>query len=67
MTLEEKVEILLMKIQQLENHAKKIIERAKIAKTPVIQIGKVSKGKGAIVKKNGSFDKLKDLGWEHFS
>ena len=50
-----------------ENHAKKIIQRAKTTKTPIIQIGKVSKGKGVIVQKNDSFDKLKDLGWKHFS
>ena len=49
-----------------KNHVKKIIQRAKITKTPLIQIGRVSKGNGVFVKKNDSFYKLRDLGWKHF-
>ncbi|MDX1596208.1 MAG: ATP-binding cassette domain-containing protein, partial [Nitrosopumilaceae archaeon] len=49
-----------------KKYGKKIIESAKRTKTPVIQIGKVSRGNSVFVKKNDSFNKLKDLGWKHF-
>lgn len=49
-----------------KNHVKKIIQKAKITKTSLIQIGKVTKGNGVFVKRNERFDKLKDLGWKHF-
>jgi len=35
-------------------------------KTPIIEIGYVTSGKGVQVKKNEETIILKDLGWKHF-
>ncbi|MDX1441021.1 MAG: thiamine-phosphate kinase [Nitrosopumilaceae archaeon] len=43
----------------------KIIEIAKNTKTPIIQIGKVAKGKGVYIQKE-KLEKLPDLGYHHF-
>lgn len=47
-------------------HSTKILKNAREAKTPLIKIGKVVKGRGVFLKKNNSFSKIKDLGWKHF-
>jgi thiamine-monophosphate kinase len=44
----------------------KIIKIAKTTKTPIIEIGKVVKGKGVVFKKDQKIIKLKDLGYRHF-
>jgi len=44
-----------------------IIKRnAKVNKTPIIEIGYVTTGKGVFVENQNSFVRLKDLGWNHF-
>jgi thiamine-monophosphate kinase len=46
---------------------KTIIKRnAELLKTPIIEIGYVTKGKGVFLKKQEKFSSLKDLGWHHF-
>ncbi len=46
---------------------RKIIEKnAKLLKTPIIEIGYVTSGKGVFVEKHDNFVRLKDLGWKHF-
>jgi len=46
---------------------KTVIEKnAKISKTPIIEIGYVSRGKGVFVQKGRKINHLKDLGWHHF-
>ena len=46
---------------------KKIIEKnASILKTPIIQIGHVTSGKGVFVNNTKNYVNLKDLGWKHF-
>ena len=46
---------------------KAIIEKnATSLKTPIIEIGYVTKGKGVFVQKGGKFSSLKDFGWHHF-
>ncbi|MDC1103662.1 thiamine-phosphate kinase [Nitrosopumilus sp.] len=47
-------------------HKKRIIENSKLLKTPIIEIGYVTSGKGAYLKKNEETTILKDLGWKHF-
>ena len=41
-------------------------KNAKKCKTPIIEIGYVTSGKGVFVEKQGSVMSLKDLGWKHF-
>jgi len=43
-----------------------IKKNARLLKTPIIEIGYVTSGKGVFIQKNASFIRLKDLGWKHF-
>ncbi len=43
-----------------------IKKNAILLKTPIIEIGYVTKGKGVFLKKQEKFSSLKDLGWHHF-
>jgi len=46
---------------------KQIIKKnARLLKTPVIEIGYVTLGKGVFVQENNNNIRLKDLGWKHF-
>ena len=47
-------------------YKKIIIKNAKLLKTPIIEIGYVTFGKGVYVESNGRKIMLKDLGWKHF-
>ena len=47
-------------------YKKIIIKNAKILKTPIIEIGYVTLGKGVYLEKNDRITILKDLGWKHF-
>jgi thiamine-monophosphate kinase len=44
----------------------KILSIAKTTKTPIMEIGKVVKGKGVVFKKDQKIINLKDLGYRHF-
>ncbi len=44
----------------------KIIRNAKISRTPIIEIGHVTTGKGVFVESQDGLVHLKDLGWSHF-
>jgi thiamine-monophosphate kinase len=37
-----------------------------MCKTPIIEIGHVTSGKGVFVEKQDRVVRLKDLGWKHF-
>ena len=43
-----------------------IIKNAKLTKTPIIEIGYVSTGKGVFIQKDKKQASLRDLGWHHF-
>jgi thiamine-monophosphate kinase len=43
-----------------------IKKNAKLLKTPIIEIGYVTSGKGVFVQENNNYTRLKDLGWKHF-
>lgn len=43
-----------------------ILKTAAKLKTPVIQIGQVTKGKGVYIKTGEKLSRLKDAGWHHF-
>ncbi len=43
-----------------------IKKNARLLKTPIIEIGFVTSGKGVFVQENNSYVCLKDLGWKHF-
>jgi thiamine-monophosphate kinase len=43
-----------------------ILKNAKILKTPIIEIGYVTLGKGVFVQEKNNYFCLKDLGWKHF-
>jgi len=47
-------------------HRNIIKKNAKMCKTPIIEIGYVTSGKGVFVEKQDSVVRLKDLGWKHF-
>jgi len=49
-----------------QKHKSKIIKIAKSTKTPIIEIGKVLKGKGVVFEKDQKTTKLEDLGYNHF-
>ena len=49
-----------------KKHKSLIKKNASILKTPVIEIGYVTKGKGVFLEKQEKFIPLKDLGWHHF-
>jgi len=43
-----------------------IKKNARLLKTPIIEIGYVTSGKGVFLQENNSYVRLKDLGWKHF-
>ncbi len=43
-----------------------IKKNARLLKTPIIEIGYVTSGKGVFIQKNNNYVRLKDLGWKHF-
>ena len=43
-----------------------IKKNARLLKTPIIEIGYVTLGKGVFVQQNNNYISLKDLGWKHF-
>ena len=47
-------------------YRKNIIKNAKLLKTPVIEIGYVTSGKGVFLKNSNKNTIVKDLGWKHF-
>ena len=47
-------------------HRQIIKKNAKLLKTPIIEIGYVTSGKGVFLQENNSYIRLKDLGWKHF-
>ena len=47
-------------------HRQIIKKNAILLKTPIIEIGYVTSGKGVFVQENNNFIRLKDLGWKHF-
>ncbi|MCH8915504.1 MAG: thiamine-phosphate kinase [Thaumarchaeota archaeon] len=47
-------------------HKQIIKKNAILLKTPIIEIGYVTSGKGVFVQENNSYIRLKDLGWNHF-
>ena len=47
-------------------YKKIIIKSAKLLKTPIIEIGYVTFGKGVYLENQGKKTLLKDLGWKHF-
>ena len=47
-------------------YKKIIIKNAKLLKTPIIEIGYVTFGKGVYLENQGKKTLLKDLGWKHF-
>ncbi len=49
-----------------KKHKLLIKKNASILKTPIIEIGYVTKGKGVFLEKQEKFVPLKDLGWHHF-
>jgi thiamine-monophosphate kinase len=59
----EEYEFVFTTLPKYRNIIKK---NAKILKTPIIEIGYVTSGKGVYVKNGNSFFRLKDLGWKHF-
>ena len=49
-----------------KKHRSLIKKNASLLKTPIIEIGYVTKGKGVFLEKQEKFVPLKDLGWHHF-
>jgi len=49
-----------------QKHKSKVKNIAKTTKTPIIEIGKVVKGKGVVFEKDQKTTKLEDLGYNHF-
>lgn len=47
-------------------YKKIIIKNSKLLKTPIIEIGYVTFGKGVYLENKGKKIRLKDLGWKHF-
>jgi thiamine-monophosphate kinase len=47
-------------------HRQIIKKNAILLKTPIIEIGYVTSGKGVFVQENNNYTRLKDLGWKHF-
>ncbi|MDH3395785.1 MAG: thiamine-phosphate kinase [Nitrosopumilus sp.] len=47
-------------------HRNIIKKNAKFSKTPIIEIGHVTSGKGVFVKKQDNIVRLRDSGWKHF-
>lgn len=44
----------------------KIIKNANLSKTPIVEIGVVTKGSGVFLEKNKKITRLEDRGWRHF-
>jgi len=49
-----------------KKYKSKIIQIAKTTKTPIIEIGFVTKGNGVFIEKDKKSVRLEDLGWHHF-
>ena len=49
-----------------KKNKKHIFKNAKVTKTPIIEIGYVSEGKGVFIQGDKKEIPLKDLGWHHF-
>ena len=47
-------------------HKAVILKNAKLLRTPIIEIGHVTTGKGVVLQKNNKTILLKDKGWKHF-
>ncbi len=47
-------------------HKQIIKKNARLLKTPIIEIGYVTSGKGVFIQENNRYTLLKDLGWKHF-
>jgi len=47
-------------------YRKTVTKNASLLKTPILEIGYVTSGKGVVIKKDRHYVKLKDLGWKHF-
>ena len=47
-------------------YRKNIIKIAKLLKTPIIEIGYVTSGKGVFLHENNKYLKLRNIGWKHF-
>ena len=47
-------------------HRQIIKKSAKLLKTPIIEIGHITSGKGVVIHQNNKHVNLKDLGWKHF-
>lgn len=47
-------------------HKATILRNAKLLRTPIIEIGHVTTGKGVVLQKNNKTIPLKDKGWKHF-
>ena len=47
-------------------HKATILKNAKLLRTPIIEIGHVTTGKGVVLQKNNKTILLKDKGWKHF-
>ena len=47
-------------------HKANLLRNAKLLKTPIIEIGHVTTGKGVVLQKNNKTIPLKDKGWKHF-
>jgi len=43
-----------------------VVKYGIITKTPIIEIGYVTKGRGVFIKKDKKSVRLEDLGWHHF-
>ena len=47
-------------------HKATILRNAKLLKTPIIEIGHVTTGKGVVIQRDNKETLLKDKGWKHF-
>jgi len=47
-------------------HREVIKKNARLLKTPIIEIGYVTSGKGVFLQESNDYVSLKDLGWKHF-
>jgi len=47
-------------------HKKTILKNAKLLKTPIIEMGYVTTGKGVVLQRDNKNISLKDKGWKHF-
>jgi thiamine-monophosphate kinase len=47
-------------------HREVIKKNSRLLKTPIVEIGYVTSGKGVFLQENNDYVSLKDLGWKHF-